>query len=47
LRVVPADVQGLEANVLGLRSKPASRLRARHCRPLIIRDGQLIGLYDF
>lgn len=41
-----AEVQGFEANVRQLRSKPAGRLRSRHCQPLIVRDGRLMQLEE-
>lgn len=47
MNVAVADLQGLEENVLRLRGQPSGRLRSRHCRPLIIKDGAIVRLEDF
>jgi len=44
LNISLAEVQGLDANVRQLKQKPAARMKARHCQPIIVRDGQKFGL---
>lgn len=46
LKVTVADVQGFDANVLELKRKPAGRLRARQCGPVIIKDCRRVELSD-
>lgn len=46
LKVSCASTQGLEANVQALRQKPASRMRCRQCRPIIVKEGRVVGLDD-
>lgn len=40
------EMSGFDANVLELKRKPAGRLRARQCGPVIIKDCRRVELSD-
>lgn len=44
LNIVVAETQGFWSNLFHLRQKSAGRLRSRRCRPIIVRDGQLLDM---
>jgi len=44
LNISLAEVQGLEANVQGVKEKSAGRLRTRQCQPFVVREGRRLRL---
>lgn len=46
LKVVPAAIQGLEANILELKTKSSGHMRARRCDPIIVRGGRRLSFGD-